>query len=226
MPATLLHRRCYGGASPAAIIHSACSPSPHPRRGYHISGHRSGTVTSELQWRDDKEKEAMKASLSFPILTHNQGDWALVIALLLEMLSIRQSVRNGHFQRLLLCEVLHTRWKAKLLGIFCGGEKRARSGEKAMMNVATALVESSVAETLLVIIVALFAVDGGWLAGKPGLHRASLEARRSRIVGKGLQSSGLRLPPKLPPNYPGLGGKTRIRSVTATRQLSPVCGLA
>jgi hypothetical protein len=48
-----------------------------------------------------KEKEAMKASLSFPIPTHNQGDWALVkFALLLEMLSIRQSVQNGHFQDL------------------------------------------------------------------------------------------------------------------------------
>jgi hypothetical protein len=39
------------------------------------------------------------------------------------------------------------------------GGKRARpKGERAMMNVATALVESSLAETLLVIIVALFAV--------------------------------------------------------------------
>jgi hypothetical protein len=38
-----------------------------------------------------------------------------------------------------------------------GGRALAK-GEKAMMNVATALVESSVAETLLVIIVALFAV--------------------------------------------------------------------
>ena len=55
-----------------------------------------------------------------------------------------------------MCEVLHTRWKAKLLGSW-GGVALAK-GEKAMMNVATALVESSVAETLLVIIVALFAV--------------------------------------------------------------------
>jgi hypothetical protein len=38
-----------------------------------------------------------------------------------------------------------------------GGRALAK-GEKAMMNVATALVESSLAETLLVIIVALFAV--------------------------------------------------------------------
>jgi hypothetical protein len=122
MPATLLHRRPYGGASPAAIIHSACSPSPHPRRSYHISGHRSGTVTSELQWRDDKRKRGHEGLYEFPnSLLITKVTLALVtFALLLEMLSTRQSVQNGHFQRLLLCEVLHTRWKAKLLGSWGG----------------------------------------------------------------------------------------------------------
>jgi len=49
-----------------------------------------------------------------------------------------------------LCEVVHTCWKATLLG---GGGKAV--GEEEMTNVATALVESSAAETLLVVIVAM-----------------------------------------------------------------------
>ena len=49
-----------------------------------------------------------------------------------------------------LCEVLHTCWKATLLGD--RGEGRR---EKGMADVATALVESSLAETLLVVIVAM-----------------------------------------------------------------------
>ena len=57
-----------------------------------------------------------------------------------------------------MCEVLHTRWKAKLLGSLEGGKRARPKGGKAMMDVATALVESSLAETFLVIIVALFAV--------------------------------------------------------------------
>ncbi len=56
-----------------------------------------------------------------------------------------------------LCEPHHTRWKAKLL--WSGLEQSTRAkGREEMMEVATALVESTLAEALLVISVALLAV--------------------------------------------------------------------
>jgi hypothetical protein len=69
MPATLLHRRPYGGASPAAIIHSACSPSPHPSLGEAIISLATAAALLPRSYSGGtiKEKEAMKASMSFPI---------------------------------------------------------------------------------------------------------------------------------------------------------------